>query len=163
LGKALELLEECPQKLRGWEWYYLKRLCRVEPMVLRDTTEIHGLAFRPDGEQIATAGADGTVKVWDARAGTVIRTLRGHKAYVFRVAFRPPDGRYLASASADQTIRVWDLATGQDVFQCSGNLGAYSGMAYAVAFSPDGRYLVGGDDDGSVILRDAADGKEARR
>ena len=28
------LPDECPEGLRQWEWYYLKRLCRVEPVVL---------------------------------------------------------------------------------------------------------------------------------
>ena len=31
LGGALQLLDECPEDLRQWEWYYLMRLCRVEP------------------------------------------------------------------------------------------------------------------------------------
>ena len=32
LGRALELLDECPEDLREWEWHYLMRLCRVEPV-----------------------------------------------------------------------------------------------------------------------------------
>src|SRR5205823_752438 len=105
----------------------LKRLGRVEPVVLRDTTEVNSLAFRPDGEQIATAGGDGTVKVWDVRSGKVIQTLPGHRRYVFSVAFRPPDGRYLASAGADRTIRLWDLRTGQEVFRRGGQSGEFTG------------------------------------
>ena len=30
VGRAEELLEECPAELRGWEWHYLKRRCREE-------------------------------------------------------------------------------------------------------------------------------------
>src|SRR5262249_32028521 len=29
---AVELLAACPEYLRGWEWRYLMRLCRVEPL-----------------------------------------------------------------------------------------------------------------------------------
>src|SRR5262249_38316553 len=36
LGSALKLLGECPEDLRGWEWRCLMRLCRVEPVVMRD-------------------------------------------------------------------------------------------------------------------------------
>ena len=50
LGRALELLDECPEDLREWEWHYLMRLCRVEPVILRDKTEVNSLAFSPDGE-----------------------------------------------------------------------------------------------------------------
>jgi WD40 repeat protein/serine/threonine protein kinase len=163
LGRAEQLLNECPPDLRQWEWHYLKRVCRVEPVVLPDTTEVNGVAFRPDGEQIATAGRDGTVKVWDLRSGKVIQTLRGHGAYVFSVAFRPPDGRYLASASADRTIRLWDLKTGQEVFKVAGHRGEYTGMPHAVAFSPEGRHLIAGSEDGSAVIWDAADGTEVHR
>jgi hypothetical protein len=82
LGRALELLTACPKEFREWEWHYLMRLCRVEPVVLPDTTEVNSLAFRPDGERIAAACGDGTVKVWDLETGKVVHTLRGHKAQV---------------------------------------------------------------------------------
>jgi WD40 repeat protein/serine/threonine protein kinase len=163
LGGTLKLLDDCPEDLREWEWHYLKRLCRVEPLVLRDTADVNSVAFRPDGDQIAAACGDGTVKVWDLKTSKVVQTLRGHKSYVFSVAFRPPDGRYLASASADRTVRVWDLTTGAKVFECGGHLGEFNGMAYAVAFSPDGRHLFAGSEDGRAILWDAADGREVRR
>ena len=69
LGRALQFLGECPEDLRGWEWHYLMRLCRVEPLVLRDKTEVNSLAFSPDGEFLASAGGDGAVKVWNSRTG----------------------------------------------------------------------------------------------
>ena len=75
LGRALELLDECPEDLREWEWHYLMRLCRVEPLVLRDKTEVNSVAFSPDGERLASAGGDGAVKVWNSRTGKVIQTL----------------------------------------------------------------------------------------
>jgi WD40 repeat protein len=160
LGRALELLQQCPPELRDWEWYYLMRLGRIEPVILRHGADVHGVAFRPDGEQLA-ACADSTVKVWDLKTGKVVRTLPGHKDYVYSVAFRPPDGRYLASASADRTVRVWDLATGEPVFSRPAQVGEFSGMASAVAFSPDGRLLAAGGEDGIVTVYDAADGREA--
>ena len=58
LGRALKLLDECPEELRKWEWHYLMRLCRVEPVVLRDEAEVNSLAFSPDGERIASADGE---------------------------------------------------------------------------------------------------------
>ena len=75
LSGALKFLDECPEDLREWEWHYLMRLCRVEPLVLRDKTEVNGVAFSPDGERLASAGGDGTVKIWNSRTGDVIQTL----------------------------------------------------------------------------------------
>ena len=54
------------------------RLCRVEPVVLRDKTEVNSVAFSPDGERLASAGGDGAVKVWNSRTGKVIQTLDAH-------------------------------------------------------------------------------------
>ena len=78
LAAALRALDECPEDLRGWEWHYLMRLCKVEPLVLQDTTEVYGVAFSPDGERIASAGEDGTVKIWNSRTGEVIQEFPAH-------------------------------------------------------------------------------------
>jgi WD40 repeat protein len=163
LAGALNYLNDCPEDLRGWEWHYLMRLGRVEPVVLRDTSPVHGVAFHPEGRRVAAACGDGTVKVWDLASGKVVQTLRGHSQYVFCVTFRPPEGRFLASASADRTVRLWDLNTDEVVFQIAGVPGEQTGMSAALAFSPDGKHLLTPGDDGAVIVRDATDGSEIHR
>jgi eukaryotic-like serine/threonine-protein kinase len=84
LGRALELLEECPQGLRQWEWHYLERLCRIDPLVVHDPgkAEVNSVAFSPDGERLATAGGDGTVKVWNLKTRAVIRNLDADTDFV---------------------------------------------------------------------------------
>ncbi|MFN2461469.1 MAG: helicase-related protein, partial [Candidatus Velthaea sp.] len=67
-----------------------------------------GVAFSADARTLASAGDDGTVRLWDARTHKQLATpLTGHTDLVFDVAFSP-DGRTLASASADKTIRLWE-------------------------------------------------------
>ena len=58
------------------------------------------MAYSPDGQRIASAGFDKTVRLWDAATGKVKITLRGHTDMVWSVAFSP-DGRELLSASFD--------------------------------------------------------------
>ena len=155
LGRALQFLGECPEDLRGWEWHYLMRLCRVEPLVLRDKTEVNSLAFSSDGEFLASAVGDGAVKVWNSRTGKPIRTLEhAHADSVFSVAFHR-DGRHLASVGADRKVKVWDWTTGRNVFTCPSPSGAdhNRGTGYGVAFSPDGRHLAAGGD-GAVHVWD---------
>jgi WD40 repeat protein/serine/threonine protein kinase len=163
IGRAQQLLGECPEDLRHWEWSYLKRLCRVDPTALRDNTEVHAVAFHPAADQVAAACADATVRIKDARTGKLLQTLRGHESMCYSVAFRPPDGRQLASAGTDRTIRVWDVAAGLELFRRGGHVGDYTGMSQAVAFSPDGRQLVAGNEAGIVTVWNADDGQEIRQ
>jgi WD40 repeat protein len=152
LGRALRLLGECPDDLREWEWHYLMRLCKVEPLILRDKTEVNSLMFSPNGERLASAGADGTVKIWNSKTGKVIQPFNAHNGFVSSVAFHP-DGKHLASVGADKQVKVWDLATGDQVFAAPSDSVHVSGTAYAAAFSPDGRQLAAGSD-GDVTVWD---------
>ena len=58
---------------------------------------------------MASASHDCTVKVWDAKSGQEVLTLRGHTGGVTSVCFSP-DGTRLVSTSVDNTVKVWDLA-----------------------------------------------------
>jgi WD40 repeat protein/serine/threonine protein kinase len=158
---ALRALEECPEDLRGWEWHYLMRLSRFEPLVLHNQAEVNGVAFSPNGERLASAGGDGAIKIWNSRTGVVVQTIpHAHSGSVVAVRFHP-DGRYLASAGADELAKVWDLTTSpetQEVFRCPYEaIVRKFGAADAVAFHPpDGRELAVGSN-GAVRVWDWKD------
>ncbi|MEM9004750.1 MAG: AAA-like domain-containing protein [Cyanobacteria bacterium P01_F01_bin.86] len=65
------------------------------------------VTFSPDGNTLATASQDGTVKLWDME-GNELNTLEGHSNSVLSVAFSP-DGNTLATASQDGTVKLWEL------------------------------------------------------
>lgn len=69
---------------------------------------ILAVAFAPFDALLATAGYDGTVRLWDASNGQAIAVLSGHTEGVLALDWSA-DGRYLASASWDGTVRVWGL------------------------------------------------------
>jgi serine/threonine protein kinase len=97
-GRAEELLDRCPEHLRGWEWHYLKRLSRGNLLASRvpPVMAFHGdnvfyidLVFRPGDGSLLAAPSGVEVKVWDASTGQEIRTLKGHTDTVSKVVFSP--------------------------------------------------------------------------
>lgn len=89
---------------------------------------VAGLAFHPSSGQFASAGHDGTVKLWDAFGGPV-RILEGHTGKVGSVAWSP-DGRCLASQGTDGT-RLWRPWPGDCLAEIWGNLPlASTGLAF---------------------------------
>ena len=69
------------------------------------TAAVLTVDFSPDGEQIATAGVDGAVKLWKPN-GASIKTLKGHTSVVRSVKFSP-DGAMLVSGGDDKTLKFW--------------------------------------------------------
>ncbi|MEG4288978.1 AAA-like domain-containing protein [Microcoleus sp. C2C3] len=77
------------------------------------TQGVPQVSFSPNGEIIATASLDNTVKLWNSQgtAGTgpePLRTLTGHTGGVAAVAFSP-DGTQLVSTSLDKTAILWNV------------------------------------------------------
>src|SRR5262249_27322029 len=137
-GPAEELLAACPPELCGWEWDYLRRLFQVRQLAVLDghARGVRAVAFSPDGSRVASAGADGLVRVRDRRGPGQEFCLRGHAGEVMAVTFSP-DGRRLASGGADGTVRLWDAARGDAVAVCRGHHGGVTGLA----FDPSSRRL----------------------
>ncbi len=77
------------------------------------TGTIRGLAFSPDGQRLASASNDQTVKVWDLTIGQELLTLRADTGGFHEVAFSP-DGKQLAASGYDGTVRIWDATPGSE-------------------------------------------------
>jgi WD40 repeat protein len=68
---------------------------------------IVAIAFGPD-RLLATSGEDGKIKLWNLRAGSVLRTLGGGPGAARALGFSA-DGRRVMAAGQDGLIRVWSL------------------------------------------------------
>jgi hypothetical protein len=61
---------------------------------------VNAITFAPNGDQLASASNDRTVRLWDTTTGQQIQQFHGHSQYVSAVAFSPND-KLVVLASAD--------------------------------------------------------------
>jgi WD40 repeat protein len=115
--------------------------------------------WSPDGRTIATSSQHGTVKIWDATTGQVIRELHSED-FEFRVTVVAwsSDGKRIATHARDGVGRIWDVATGEQVLTFTG----HTSDVFFVFWSRSGeRILTSGDTTARVW--DTATGAELLR
>ncbi|KFY86462.1 hypothetical protein V500_07608 [Pseudogymnoascus sp. VKM F-4518 (FW-2643)] len=119
---------------------------------------VRDVAFSHDGQLLASASYDKTVRIWNPATGAELQKLESHSGWVRAVAFSH-NGQLLASASDDRTIRLWNPATGAELQKLEG----HSGEVTAVAFSHDGQLLASASHDETVRLWNVATGAELQK
>jgi RNA polymerase sigma factor (sigma-70 family) len=120
---------------------------------------VNAVAFARVRKTVATAGSDGTVRIWNSVTGDLIHKL-DQPGKPVGVAFSP-DGKMLAAVSVGKggEVVVWDAVTGKKVWRnASTPPGRNLGGGGGVAFSPDGSMVMAGMAGGVTMGFQAAAG-----
>ena len=103
------------------------------------TDKVWHANFAPDANHIATAGLDGTARLWQlvlfrgAPAGEAIQTGElAHDGPVYDARFSP-DGMRVVTAGGDNVARIWDVTSDKVI-----DLKGHTAAVITAQFSPDG-------------------------
>src|SRR5260221_9018293 len=106
-----------------------------------------------DGQRVATASDDGTVRIWDARSGQSLTEPFSGGGKLLLASFSPERGRLL-TVSKEGGVRIWSITTNKAPL-----LRVHGSRILAAAISSDDRLLMTADGDGRARLWDARTGE----
>lgn len=118
---------------------------------------VQSLAYAPQQLQLASGGADKTVRLWNLDTLTLKRAYRGPRDFITSVEFSR-SGKLLAAGALDGRIQIWSVMSSRRLRTLTGHRGRVADLA----FSPSGDELASAGEDGTVRLWDLKRGRILR-
>ena len=156
--RADELLDMCPQRLRGWEWGRLKHMLNLDLRTFNiEQTFYPQMDLSPDGKYIALIHKN-ICTILDIESGKPAVTFDKHSNELKCVTFSP-DGAIAATATRDcREIKLWSMKDKTLVKEFQGN----GQKRTALRFSPDGKKLITSSNLGFMRLWDVETGEQLK-
>jgi WD40 repeat protein len=138
--RSFELLRDCPQPYRNWEWGHLAYSLDTALLTLQVHDDvITGLAVNNDDTRLAISSMNGVVKIWDATSGRILHELPVTEETI-RCLSASPQSNLIAAGDGNGDIHLIDFKSGERV----NIINAHRGVTIALSFSPDGKRLLSG-------------------
>ncbi|CCO37243.1 hypothetical protein BN14_11398 [Rhizoctonia solani AG-1 IB] len=114
------------------------------------TSTINSVHFLPTGNQLVSASADGTVRIWEVNRGATQPAIahQGHTMAINSVTVSP-DGTQVVSGSDDRSICIWDATSGVLLRQIPR---AHDDRINSVSFCSDGTKFTSGSSDNTIRI-----------
>lgn len=133
-------------------WNAYKGFCMSTLRTHKDY--VKALAYAKDREQVASAGLDRSIFLWDVNTLTALTAsnntvttsnLSGNKDSIYSLAMNN-SGTVIVSGSTEKVLRVWDPRTCQKLMKLKG----HADNVKAVVLNKDGTTCVSGSSDGTI-------------
>uniref|UniRef100_A0A1B6DBC4 WD repeat-containing protein 48 homolog n=1 Tax=Clastoptera arizonana TaxID=38151 RepID=A0A1B6DBC4_9HEMI len=117
---------------------------------------VRALAYARDREQVASAGLDRAIFLWDVNTLTALTasnntvttsSLNGSKNSIYSLAMNPP-GTVIVSGSTEKVLRVWDPRSCNKLMKLIG----HADNVKAVVVNRDGTQCLSASSDGAIKL-----------
>ena len=132
------------------------KIVRNIPSSLQDSAEDHenfegfcSIEYSPDGRQVVTGSYNGSLSIWNASTGRLLRRWKAHPAAIFLTHYSP-DGARLITKDFDNRAALWQSSTGALL----SDLKSETALSF-LCFNRDGTRIATGDVGGLLYLRDA--------
>ena len=138
-------------------WQDLLRIWDIETGVCNHTltghtSGVNHTVYSPQGDHVASASKDSTIRARDVGTGECRHILIGHGAEVLAYS---PSGHQIASGSRNGPLIVWDL----NERTCLWTLAGHSELVSRIVYSPRGDWIVSASADRSVRVWDVSSGQ----
>lgn len=142
----------CDTTVKVWNAH--KGFCMSTLRTHRDY--VQALAYAKDREQVASAGLDKQIFLWDVNTLTALTasnntvttsSLTGSRDSIYSLAMNP-SGTVIVSGSTENILRVWDPRTCNRLSKLKG----HTENIKTLVVSTDGTQVISGSSDGTIKL-----------